>query len=202
MKRLGIFLFCLVSCFAFTYADDNVQNPVVVIQDSVNSLQSQIEAGGPKLAEDPKALFQIIKTTVMPLVAINQMSGLALGPKWRQATPTQQQEFVDQFGLLLTKTYTSAILSISDYKITLNPMRGNAWQTAQYVSVTGQITSMSNGKSSQITYYLERNQNSWQIYDLAIEGVSFLKNYQTQFQSIPDMTTMLAKLQKLNGSDS
>lgn len=200
MKCLGIFLFCLASLVGFTYADDSVQNPVTLIQNSVNSLQSQIEAGGPALANNPHALFKIIKTTVMPLVAIDQMSGLALGPKWRTATPAQQQQFIDQFGLLLTKTYTSAILSISDYKIMLNPMRSNAWQTAQYVSVTGQITSMSNGKSSQITYYLERKQNSWQIYDLAIEGVSFLKNYQTQFQAIPDMDTLLAKLQKLNGS--
>ncbi len=192
---LGGFLLSMQMSFADTPA---VQNPVDLIQSTVNALQQEVKAGGPTLANNPKKLFGIIKATVMPYVDINQMAGLALGPKWRAATPAQQQEFVNAFGQLLTTTYADALVTVSNYQITLNPMRGTAWQTAQYISVSGQVTSTSNGKSSNLTYYLERSGNSWKIYDLAVEGVSFLKNYQAQFQSFPDMASLLAKLSTVN----
>ena len=183
------------------YAEDSaVVNPADLIQTTVTSLQQQIKEAGPNLANNPQKLYGIIKKTVMPIVNINQMAGLALGPKWRQATPAQQQEFEDAFGLLLTRAYANALITVTDYKMTLNPMRGAAWQSQQYVAVTGQVTSLTTSQSSNLTYYLERSGNTWQIYDLAIEGVSFLKNYQTQFASMPDMPTLLTKLQKLNSS--
>ncbi len=193
---LGSLLLLAQLCFADPSA--SVQNPVDLIQSTVNALQQEVSAGGPNLANNPSKLYTIIKQTVMPYVSINQMAGLALGQKWRTATPKQQQQFIDEFAQILTKTYANAIITVSNYKITLNPMRSNAWQTAQYISVNGQVTSMSNGQSSNLTYYLERSGNSWLIYDLAIEGVSFLQNYQQQFQSFPDMPSLLAKLNAMN----
>ncbi len=184
--------------FALANDSSQVQNPVDLIQGTVNALQTDINNGGKSLANNPAKLYGIIKQTILPIVNVNQMAGLALGPKWRTATPEQQQEFINQFGQLLTKTYANAIVSISNYKITLNPMRGNAWQTAQYVAVNGQVTSTTNGQSSNLTYYLQRNGNSWQIYDLAVEGVSFLKNYQEQFASFPDMNSIIAKINQVN----
>ncbi len=200
IKKSLFILASLLISLQFAFADDatQVQNPVSLIQNTVNALQTDIANGGSSLANNPAQLYAIIKGTIMPIVNINQMAGLALGPKWRVATPAQQQDFINQFGQLLTKTYANAIVSISNYKITLNPMRGNAWQTAQYVSVSGQVTSSTNGQSSNLTYYLERNGNNWQIYDLAIEGVSFLKNYQEQFQSFSNMDSLIAKIDQIN----
>ncbi len=198
-KMFNFILSGFLSCvFLAAQADDAVVNPVDLIQTTVTSLQTQIKGAGPSLAQNPQKLYGIIKQTVMPIVNINQMAGLALGPKWRQATPAQQQQFVDDFGLLLTRAYANALITVTDYKLTLNPMRGTGWQTQQYVAVTGQVTSLTASQSSNLTYYLERSGNTWQIYDLAIEGVSFLKNYQTQFAAMPDMPTLLSKLQTLN----
>jgi phospholipid transport system substrate-binding protein len=89
-------------------------------------------------------------------------------------------------------------VKISDYEITVSPVRGDTWQTSQYVAVNGAVVSQSNGQKSNLTYYLERSGNSWKIYDLAIEGVSFLKNYQSQFQTFNDMNALLVKLAQLN----
>ncbi len=190
-------LFCLQ---AFADLAPTTVNPVDLIQGTVTALQEQVRQAGPNLAKNPQKLYAIIKGTVMPIVNIDQMSGLALGPKWRQATPAQQQQFVDQFSLLLTRAYANALITVTNYRMTLNPMRGNAWQTQQYVAVTGQVTSLTTNQSSNLTYYLERSGNTWQVYDLAIEGVSFLKNYQTQFANIADMATLLNKLTALNAN--
>lgn len=178
----------------------NVQNPQVFVQGIVTSLQSQIGGKQEELEDNPQKLYAIIKTTIIPHVDIDRMAGLALGPKWRTATTAQQQQFINGFGLLLTKTYANAILTITDYQIIVSPLRGNSWESAQYVAVNGAVVSQVNGQRSNLTYYLERSGNTWKIYDLAVEGVSFLKNYQSQFQSFSDMNSLLAKISQLNNS--
>ena len=196
-----VLIFCFFTGVAYATAPA-VQNPQVFVQGMVTSLQGQIQGKQSQLTADPGQLYAIIRTTVMPCVDIDRMAGLALGPKWRAATPTEQQDFITAFSLLLTRTYANAIVTISDYQITVSPVRGDAWQSAQYVAVNGAVTSQSNGQKSNLTYYLERSGNSWKIYDLAIEGVSFLKNYQSQFQSFSDMNSLLAKLAQLNAGTS
>lgn len=197
------FLLVVCLCANVVYAaTPSVQNPQAFVQGMVTSLQNQIEGKQEQLVANPNQLYAIIRTTVMPCVDINRMAGLALGPKWRTANPTEQQDFINAFGLLLTRTYANAIVKISDYEITVSPIRGNDWQSAQYVAVNGTVTSQSNGQKSNLTYYLERSGNSWKIYDLAIEGVSFLKNYQSQFQTFNDMNSLLAKLAQLNSGAS
>jgi phospholipid transport system substrate-binding protein len=180
-----------------TYAD-TVQNPQDFVQVMVDSLQKQIAGRQDELQNNPRKLYSIIQATVIPKVDIDRMAGLALGPKWRSATPEQQKEFVDDFGLLLTKTYANAILTITDYQIIVNPLRGTSWQSSQYVSVNGAVVSQVNGQRSNLTYYLERSGDTWKIYDLAVEGVSFLKNYQSQFQSFNNMSSLLARIKALN----
>lgn len=193
VSLLFVFSWVFVSAYA-----DTVQNPTAFVQTIVTNLQNKVNGRQSALESHPQQLYAIVKTVIMPYVDIDEMAGLALGPKWRMATATQQQNFINSFSLLLTKTYADVLIKITDYNITVNPMRGIAWQTAPSVAVTGQVVSISNGQSSQITYYLHRSGDTWKIYDLAVEGVSFLKNYQAQFQSFSDMNTLIAKINQLN----
>ncbi|MDF2529587.1 MAG: toluene tolerance, Ttg2 family protein [Gammaproteobacteria bacterium] len=187
---------------AQTALADTVQNPVTMIQNTVGKLQTEIAQQKDALAQNPQQLYQLVKTVVMPDVDVNQMAAMTLGPKWRSATPAEKQEFIDKFGLLLTKTYTNALLTVTDYTVVVYPMRGNDWQTEQNVSVSGTVTPKNGGQSSAVTYYLERSGNSWKIYDMAVEGVSFMKNFQSQFQSFANMQDLLARLTQLNNSQS
>jgi phospholipid transport system substrate-binding protein len=179
-----------------------VQNPATMIQNTVGTLQTQIDQQKATLAQDPQKLYQLVKTVVMPEVDVNEMAAMTLGPKWRTATPAQRQQFIDEFGFLLTKTYTNALLTVTDYNVVVYPLRDNSWQTAQNVTVNGTVAPKNGGQTSAVTYYLERSGNGWKIYDMAVEGVSFMKNFQSQFQSFQDMPTLLARLAELNSSQS
>jgi phospholipid transport system substrate-binding protein len=179
-----------------------VQNPATMIQNTVGNLQTQIDQQKVTLAQDPQKLYQLVKTVVMPEVDVNEMAAMTLGPKWRTATPAQRQQFIDEFGFLLTKTYTNALLTVTDYNVVVYPLRDNSWQTAQNVTVNGTVAPKNGGQTSAVTYYLERSGNGWKIYDMAVEGVSFMKNFQSQFQSFQDMPTLLARLAELNSSQS
>ncbi|MDO8953583.1 MAG: ABC transporter substrate-binding protein [Gammaproteobacteria bacterium] len=184
-----------------TFAD-SVQNPSTMIQNTVTKLQTEISAQRASLSDNPQKLYAVVKSTIMPDVDVDQMAAMTLGPKWRSATTAERAQFIDQFGFLLTKTYAKALLTVTDYNMVIFPIRGTAWQTAQFVSVNGTVAPKNGGESSAVTYYLQRNGNGWKIYDMAVEGVSFMKNFQSQFQSFADMPSLLARLTELNASQS
>lgn len=206
MKRILSLFFLLVivtgfssmACAAAPASQQAVQNPVKLIDQTVLALQKEISEKGASLSNSPRQLFELVKKIVMPYVNVDQMAGLVLGPKWRSATEQQKQEFIDAFGLLLTRTYANALLTVSDYQITVYPLRGNGWKTAQYVAIHGTVKPKNGGAPSDVTYYLERSGDSWKIYDLAVEGVSFMQNFRSQFQSFADMAAILTRLNELN----
>jgi phospholipid transport system substrate-binding protein len=173
-------------------------NPVAMLQTTINTLQTQVASENASLAQSPDKLFALIKSEVLPVIDVEKMAGMTLGPKWRSATPAERQQFIDAFGLMLTRVYASSLSQMASYKITLYPLRGNGWQNAQQIVVRGQITGGTSDQPSNVSYYLERSGNTWKIYDFAVEGVSVMKNFQSQFQSFDDMQTVLAKLDELN----
>ena len=161
-------------------------------------MKSNINKSHASYEKNPDKLYKLIKEIVLPHIAVNQMAGNALGDKWRKATPNQRKEFVNQFSKLLTRTYAIALLKVSDYGVTIRPLRGSSWRTQQVVSLQAKITNKSNNQSSSATFYLKRSGSSWKIFDLAVEGVSIEKNFQAQFQSFNNLKEIITKLKKLN----
>ena len=198
IKLVAVWSGLLVGVLSIT-AYAGVQNPTLMLKQTVSTLQHEMQQQGVNASNNPKALYLIVKRVLMPQVAVNQMAGLALGPKWRTATPAERSQFVDQFGLMLTRTYASALLKVSDYKVHFYPLRGDGWQTLTQVAVSGAITPQSGGAISHVTYYLERDGEGWKIYDMSIEGVSLLKNFRSQFDAFSTMPVLLGKMKQLNG---
>jgi phospholipid transport system substrate-binding protein len=175
-----------------------VQNPVTQMQQLTNTIQQDISQQDASLAKSPDKLFALIKQNVLPEVDVDRMAGMALGPKWRAATPQEKQQFIQAFGLTLTRVFANSLAQAANYKVTLYPLRNDNWQSAKKVAVNGVVTSSNSNQPSHITYYLERTGDSWKIYDFAVEGVSIVKNYQAQFQSFSDMGSLLARLDQIN----
>ena len=180
------------------YAQTTPPNPSVLLKTTVVHLQREINHDRASLASSPKKLFALVKKVVLPIVDIQRMAGITLGKKWRDATKTQQQQFIDQFGLMLTKTYSKALLAAAQYDITIYPMRGNGWKNQQYVAVQGMVKPANGGSPSRVTYYLVRSGASWKIYDFAVEGVSFVQNFQRQFAKYTSLPPLLKQIEQVN----
>ncbi len=175
-----------------------LENPVKFLDSTVVKLQSELYRQHATLAQSPQKLYQVVSTIILPIVDVPRMAGMTLGPKWRAATPAQRKAFVQAFGLLVTRTYSKALLSVATYKIEIYPLRGDGWKTQKYIAVNGSVRPDSGGSPSRVTYYLLREGNSWKIYDFAVEGVSFVQNFHSQFQGFSSMAKLLEKLQHVN----
>lgn len=175
-----------------------LQKPTQFVTSLVSNLQSQVSAKHATLSSNPSELYNVVKKEVMPDIAIEQMAGMTLGPRWRSATAVQKKDFVGQFSQLVTRNYSAGLLKVSVYNFKVYPLRGNSWESASQVDVHGAIVPKNGGQGSNVTYYLERSGDSWKIYDLAIEGVSFVNNFRSQFASYQNLNDLISALKKLN----
>ncbi len=110
----------------------------------------------------------------------------ALGAHWRKRTKEEKQEFVKIFSDLLERTY---LKRIDDYLAKADSFSGknilylNETVKGRYVVVETKVIT---NKDTEIPiHYLFKNkQGNWVVCDIAIEGVSLVKNYRAQFKEI------------------
>ncbi len=194
---LSFTVFVLSSCVYAQSASHPLVNPQVLLQKTIQSLQKDIKHHRATLEHSKQQLYKTVQAHIMPIVDLQKMAQITLGNKWRHTSETQRHLFIDAFSKLLTRTYANALLSLSEYRFSLRPLRGNHWKVAKDIQIQGDISR--GGKSSSVTYYLTRQKdNQWQIYDFAVEGVSFMQNFHAQFESFADVKTLNKKLVAIN----
>jgi len=115
-----------------------------------------------------------------------EFSRRALGAHWRKRTKEEKQEFVKIFSDLLERTYLrriDAYLAKAGNFSGKNILYLNETAKGRYVVLETKIIT---NKDTQIPiHYLFKNkQGNWVVCDIAIEGVSLVKNYRAQFKEI------------------
>ncbi|MDP2644625.1 MAG: ABC transporter substrate-binding protein [Desulfobacterales bacterium] len=103
-----------------------------------------------------------------------------LARNWLLFSPTERKEFSDSFAELLAHTYISKVQGEyhNEKVVYLNQ---EMIRTNQAVVKTKVIREKI---ETPVDYSLILKQGSWKVYDINIEGVSLVKNYRDQFNSI------------------
>jgi phospholipid transport system substrate-binding protein len=110
----------------------------------------------------------------------------ALGAHWRKRTKEEKQEFVRIFNDLLKRTYfekIEAYLTKADCFSRKNIIYLDETVHGLYAVVETNVKS-SEDREIRIDYQLKNKQGNWFVCDIAIEGVSIVKNYRAQFSEI------------------
>jgi len=114
-----------------------------------------------------------------------EMSKRSLGRHWQARTPAEREEFTAAFTDLLEYTYVTKIESYSGEKVQYvsEQLDGSDYAVVRTRLVTSQ------GVEIPIDYRMSRRAGQWRAYDVAIEGVSLVANYRTQFNAILQRST-------------
>jgi len=131
----------------------------------------------------------------------------ALGVHWKKRTKEEKQEFVEIFSDLLERTY---LKKIDDYLAKAgnfsekNILYLNETVKGRYVVVETKVITNKNTKIP-ILYLFKNKQGNWLAVDIAIEGVSLVKNYRAQFKEIladSSFKELIAKLKSKQQKES
>lgn len=181
VKRFAVaaFMVCLAVSFTLAaLAADPPESPEEVIRSSGEQMVASVVERRPELETQPELIYELVNEILLPHMDFEAMAQLALGPAWRSATPAQRREFTDEFRNLLVRTYSTAWLAYDNQTIEYLPARPASRPDRATVMV---VLRESGGQRTNLAYSLRLKDGAWKVYDLALDGVSLLTNYRSEF---------------------
>jgi phospholipid transport system substrate-binding protein len=154
----------------------------IVVVDAATELQKKLTGKQEYFAENSAELYALIDSVLLPNFDVQHAGKLVLGKQhWTSASAEQRDRFIAAFYSFLVKTYAQGILDFDQERMTISsqPRYSKDRRKAQ---VGTQLT-MPNGDRVEVNYVLRENGGSWKIYDVRIDGVSYVQNYRNQFDA-------------------
>lgn len=158
--------------------------PDAMVQKVAGETLAQIKADASLQTGDPSRIVALIDRNVMPHVNFTRLTGTAVGPAWRTATPEQKKRLEQEFKTLLARTYAGAFKLANDKELKVLPMRGNV---AGSNDVLVQTQLVGGGEPVPMDYRLERTPGQglgWKAYNLSVSNVWMIQSYRQQFAKI------------------
>ena len=180
MKKLWsrpVFLFMLLMSF--------VAGPVMAIQapedlvgKTTDKITSVLRAEQDKIKANPKRLYEIVDEVVLPHFDFERMSRWALGKYWRKAKKNERTQFINEFRILLVRTYAKALNDNYNQKIDMLPVRMR--KKGKEATVRTEVQ-QAGGFPIPIDYKMYIKGDAWKVYDVSVDAISLVANYRTSF---------------------
>lgn len=186
-----------------TYAnaiDD--RKPEQIVEDTSTAVLNAINGDNERLREDSALINQLINDTVIPIIDLDSMGKLILGKYWKKANEEQRADFIAEFKDMLIRTYAKSLVDYGHAKVNVLPARDQ--QERKYYTVQSELDVGSGKAPLQVAYIFRKNkQTEWKVFDLAVDGLSLVKNFRTSFsQEIREtsLDALIARLAATNKS--
>lgn len=127
-----------------------------------------------RLAERRKLLEQVIAGRF----DYREMARRSLPKQWKAMTEAEQKEFVDLFQSFLSASYADRIEGYSGEQVQYLSER----LEGDYAEVRTKI--VSEKTEIPIDYRLMSRGGRWFVYDVVADGISLVRNYRSQFDTI------------------
>jgi phospholipid transport system substrate-binding protein len=176
----SIMLALSVMMMSFSAANaEEMPAPQAQVKQASDKMLDALAEHETELETNPDKIYELVEDILMPHFDFEKMSKLALGKNWRSANDEQQARFVDEFRLLLIRTYSTAMLEYTDEEIRFLPFRDDL--SRKRVSVPMEVVQPS-GPSIPMSLSLYQNKSGdWKVYDVKIDGISLVTNYRSSF---------------------
>lgn len=203
MKRAVQSLFRLAFGVLFLVSASALHAETVSPEDLVRRLASEVTdavRNDPELQNptSPK-IADIVGRLIVPRFDFQRITQFAMGRNWAKASPAEQKEIVDQFGRLLTRTYSNAIASLKELDI---EVKGTKITTANS-DVTVKTQMIGRPQPVAIDYSLINTPAGWKVYDVTVEGISLIAAYRDEFGTLVSssgISGLIDVLKKKNGN--
>ncbi len=168
-----ILLSCLLVVFLFVPAGA-ISQPQAQVESMINSVLVVLQKKNLS-AEEKKAQ---VSGRIQQYLNMSSMAQRTLGDYWSAATPEQRKYFSDLFVQVLEGTYLNRINDYSGGQVQYLQQRvkdNKAIIDTKFVFADLEIP---------VQYKMIYEDNSWQVFDVVIEGVSLIRNYRSSYGEI------------------
>jgi len=169
-------------------------SPNAVIQEAANLLASSLEGRKDELEADREALYSVINGILLPRFDRTYAAQLVLGRTWRDASEAQRERFIDAFYNSLLRKYADGLLQYDQNRIEILPFRGD--ETKPRVIVKTLVT-LDDGTEVPVDYGLVKRDSGWLVFDVTIEGISYVRNFRAELDAEVAATSLDAVIERL-----
>jgi phospholipid transport system substrate-binding protein len=160
-------------------AEDSMPAPQALVKQATDDMLKALKDNEAELETNPDKIYELVEAILMPHLDFEKMSKLALGKNWRNANDEQRVRFIEEFRLLLVRTYSTAMLEYTDEEIRFLPFRDDL--SRKRVTVPMEVL-QPGGPSIPMALSLYQNkEEAWKVYDVKIDGISLVTTYRSSF---------------------
>lgn len=176
----NIYVLCVLVCCFFVFSSSAlaISGPTEQLKPTLKSLIDILLDPSLKGEEHKVERRAKIMSHVTQGFDFREMSQRVVGKEWRDLPKEKQDHFQALFTKLLENAYIGKFESYSGQEIQYTGERVKDDRAV----VSTQIEN--NGQLIPVDYIMTRKDAKWMVYDINIEGVSLVRNYMEQFQSI------------------
>ncbi len=154
----------------------SVDDPATMLRSSIDEVLSVAYSG-----HGNENLPARVRPLLEKSFAFDLVTRQAIGPGWRQFSPADQKRVTDLFSELVIRTYSARVVGTQRPKIAIGTPVEIAPDRRE---IPSRVTTTSSNDPLAVVYRLIKLPAGWRIYDVLIEGVSFVANYRAQFDEI------------------
>jgi len=138
-----------------------------------------------------------VRRIARQLFDFGEMTRRTLSRHWAARSHEEQTEFVALFAELLERSYMNRLEGYADEKMTfVSEAVDGGYATVKSKVLTQRRT------ETAVDYRLHVRDGRWRVYDVLIDGVSFVSTYRSQFDRIitaESYEKLVSKLRQKNG---
>ena len=178
---ISLFILLLIPMVLEANDDDKLM-PYQMITVSIDSMTERLgdETNKKRLGKNKAELYQIIDETLSPYFQKKYAGRLVLNNYWKDASESQRERFTEGLYQSLIRSYALTMLNFDVSKIKV--ISGNiSLEDLKKLTIKSEVDYK--GEVIPMNFSFAKFKQGWLFYDVRIEGVSYIKNYRSQFNA-------------------
>jgi phospholipid transport system substrate-binding protein len=152
--------------------------PEALVRKITAEVMEELRTDKALAAGDKARAIALAERKVVPHIDFAEATRFVMGRAWAKATPPQRERLTAEFRRLLMRTYASAFKGWSGQALEVLPVRMHPQDTE--VTVRNRFV-RPGAPPVMIDYAMHKTPQGWKIFDVAVEGISFLMVYRAEF---------------------
>jgi phospholipid transport system substrate-binding protein len=191
MRKTVLFISSLILIGAATASEST---PVEVVQSASDEMLAALDGKRDYYREHPDEVYPVIDKILLPRFDRTFAAQQVLKKHWRTATPEQRERFIEAFYRLLMKNYAARVVDFQKDQLRILPARAEA--TGPIDKVQTEVVP-DDGTTARVDYVLRQKDGAWRVFDVYVEGVSYVVSYREEFNTEISQKGLEATIERL-----
>jgi phospholipid transport system substrate-binding protein len=195
MKTKRIFILNIIFIYIIAVASfaGAVSAPTDELKASIDSMLEILRDKDLAQPDKKEERRSRISSLIRDRFDFKEMAKRSLARNWNKRSSEEKKEFVEIFSDLLQSSYIGKIEGYTDEKITYDKEELKKEGTYGIVSTT----IITKDVNIPIDYKLILKNDKWWVYDVVVEGVSFVSTYRSQYDKVIKRESYAALIEKM-----